>query len=198
MSSVPPSPPDLEHDGRLKTVYRYYHRNTKELLYVGQTVRIAARGKEHRDTKQWWEAVGLVVYEHLAVGSTAADLDNAERRAIGRGWPLHNQQHNPVHHAWVADQYPAMIDHEHWFSYDLVELFARYKPSSQGPVPISRQEYRRGLRGEVDRYPRIPELRDLDVAYQRGADGGLVDRLKVAAWSAGVGVAVGAVGVAIL
>lgn len=139
MSSVPPSPPGLVHDGRLKTVYRYYHRNTKELLYVGQTVRIASRGKEHRDTKQWWEAVGLVVYEHLAVGSTAADLDNAERRAIGRGWPLHNQQHNPARHAWVADQYPAMVDHEHWFSYDLVELFARTSRRARGPYRFPRR-----------------------------------------------------------
>lgn len=147
-------PPQLDLEpGGMPTVYRYYRASDKRLLYVGKTINPGRRGTQHRAGKEWWRDVGLVVFEHLPVGSTAQDLDQAERRAIGRGWPIENKLDNPRAVAELQAQYPAETD-EHVFSYELVERFARYKPSTQGPVPLRKQDYR-GHKGrvEVDRYP---------------------------------------------
>jgi hypothetical protein len=153
MGVEPPLP--IGNEVELPTVYRYYRASDKRLLYVGKTVNPGRRGREHRDGKHWWRDVGLVVYEHLPVGATRDDLDRAERRAIGRGWPLENKQHNPRAKRWLEDQYPDATD-EHVFSYELVERFARYKPSTTGPVPLTQAQHRAaGGRIEVDRYPEV-------------------------------------------
>ena len=53
---------------------------------------------------------------------------------------------------WVRTQYPHETD-EGVFSYELVERFARYKPSLRGPVPLLYREWlAASRRPQVDVY----------------------------------------------
>jgi hypothetical protein len=69
------------------TLYRMRARRG-ELLYVGQSIRLPQRIKEHRKSKLWWESVDCIELEHF---QSQEALDDAERRAIIFGRPLHNK-----------------------------------------------------------------------------------------------------------
>jgi hypothetical protein len=77
---------------KLHTLYRLYDRNDK-LLYVGISVRVETRLKEHKTSKVWWDDV--VRYE-LETFPDRASVLAAEELAIKTEFPVHNKVHaNP-------------------------------------------------------------------------------------------------------
>lgn len=73
-------------------LYRFYDR-TDVLLYVGITVDLPTRMKNHRKGKPWWTAVAHVKVEQYETREQALA---AEREAIKNEHPLYNDQHNEV------------------------------------------------------------------------------------------------------
>lgn len=76
----------------MTSLYRFYDSNGR-LLYVGITVRLPLRLRQHNDTKPWWTDVSDVTVEHFASRPEAA---RAEQEAIRLELPLFNIQHRPV------------------------------------------------------------------------------------------------------
>lgn len=68
------------------TVYRFYAENG-DLLYVGCTMRLAARIGEHTAGKSWWGEVTRATFDHFD-NQRAALI--AEARAIATEHPVHN------------------------------------------------------------------------------------------------------------
>ena len=85
--------PTKEH-----ALYRFYDR-TDVLLYVGITMDLPKRFKQHRQAKPWWLAVTRVDVDHFE--SRRAALA-AEKAAIRDESPLYNDQHNEFVHATEA------------------------------------------------------------------------------------------------
>lgn len=79
----------LEHQPH--ALYRFFDRSDV-LLYVGITVDLAKRIKNHRKGKPWWTQIHNITVEHFDTRQEALD---AERKAIRDEKPLHNDQHNP-------------------------------------------------------------------------------------------------------
>lgn len=79
-------------------LYRFYDR-TNVLLYVGITVNLGERMKQHAADKDWWPRVDRSATRIEYLDSRRAALD-AEREAIKVEKPLHNDQHNE----WVEDE----------------------------------------------------------------------------------------------
>jgi predicted GIY-YIG superfamily endonuclease len=77
--------PTKEH-----ALYRFYDR-TDALLYVGITMDLPKRFKQHRKGKPWWLAVTRVEVEHF---DTRGEALGAEKTAIKDECPLYNDQHN--------------------------------------------------------------------------------------------------------
>lgn len=68
------------------TLYRFYdERNT--LLYIGKSVNVAHRIKDHIAGKPWWDTVTRIELERF---SSAGALARAEQHAIEIEHPLHN------------------------------------------------------------------------------------------------------------
>lgn len=81
-------------------LYRFYDR-TDALLYVGITVDLPARIKNHSRKKSWWRDVHHIAVEQHDTRQEALD---AEAEAIREEGPLHNDQHNLM--VQVADAPP--------------------------------------------------------------------------------------------
>jgi predicted GIY-YIG superfamily endonuclease len=77
--------PTKEH-----ALYRFYDR-TDALLYVGITMDLPKRFRQHRKAKPWWLAVTRVEVEHF---DTRGEALGAEKSAIKDECPLYNDQHN--------------------------------------------------------------------------------------------------------
>lgn len=79
------------------TLYRFFD-TAGSLLYVGRTISPARRWREHEKNSPWFTAVAKVTRQVFA---TAAEVDQAERRAIATERPIHNIALNP-HASTVA------------------------------------------------------------------------------------------------
>lgn len=71
-------------------LYRFYAR-WGELLYVGITMNVADRWRDHREGKVWWPDVGVITVRHY---NTRQELLDAERTAIQTEHPTHNVRHS--------------------------------------------------------------------------------------------------------
>lgn len=69
------------------TLYRMRARRG-ELLYVGQSMRLPERVKQHRSDKVWWEEIDAIELQHFREQKA---LNEAERRAIILERPRHNR-----------------------------------------------------------------------------------------------------------
>ncbi|MFI7073604.1 GIY-YIG nuclease family protein [Micromonospora sediminicola] len=76
-------------------LYRFFDR-TDALLYVGITMNLPARLKQHRKDKHWWLQVTNIVIEPFETREAALA---AEKKAIRDESPVYNDQHNE--HVWV-------------------------------------------------------------------------------------------------
>lgn len=75
-------------DGAKHTVYRYYDGSGR-LLYVGYSSKPGVRMLSHAHSSKWFSEVRTHRLEEFANEKAARD---AERRAIGAEWPLHNSR----------------------------------------------------------------------------------------------------------
>jgi predicted GIY-YIG superfamily endonuclease len=75
---------------KLHALYRFYDR-TDVLLYVGITMDLGSRMKQHKRDKPWWAGVANITVEHFPTRDEALA---AEKRAIKEEGPLYNDQHN--------------------------------------------------------------------------------------------------------
>lgn len=82
----------LQLNDRPHALYRFYDR-TDVLLYVGITVDLPTRIKQHLSGKPWWSQVANMRVEHYP---TRAEALEAERVAIETEGPLYNDQHNQI------------------------------------------------------------------------------------------------------
>lgn len=73
----------------MTTLYRFYGRHAN-LLYVGISLDIAQRWRDHRDTKWWWWEVAAITLQHF---DTRREALEAERYAIQTEMPQHNIDH---------------------------------------------------------------------------------------------------------
>lgn len=69
-------------------LYRMFDTNG-DLLYVGITMDVESRFRDHRREKQWWPEVRTITLEHF---SDRATLKSAEQAAILREQPMFNVQ----------------------------------------------------------------------------------------------------------
>lgn len=83
-------------ENRPHTLYRFYDR-TNVLLYIGITVNLEERIKQHAGDKDWWPRVDRAATRIEFHNSRSAALA-AEREAIKAEQPLHNDAHNE----WVG------------------------------------------------------------------------------------------------
>ncbi|MEU4558562.1 GIY-YIG nuclease family protein [Actinoplanes sp. NPDC023936] len=81
-----------ELDTRPHILYRFYDR-TGVLLYIGITVDLGVRMKDHAKDKPWWPQVDRAATRIEYYDGRRAALD-AEREAIKAEKPLENDQHN--------------------------------------------------------------------------------------------------------
>ena len=73
----------------MTTLYRFYGRHAN-LLYIGISLDIAHRWRDHRDTKWWWCEVAAITLQHF---NTRREALEAERYAIQTEMPEHNIDH---------------------------------------------------------------------------------------------------------
>lgn len=71
-----------------QTLYRMFDRDGR-LLYVGITLDVAQRFKEHKVVKSWWSEIASITLEHH---ETRHDVEAAEAAAIAAEQPLFNVQ----------------------------------------------------------------------------------------------------------
>lgn len=71
------------------TLYRFYARHG-ELLYVGITMDVASRWRDHRAGQWWWCEVGAITVRHFDTREAVLD---AERIAIQTEFPTYNVKH---------------------------------------------------------------------------------------------------------
>ena len=67
-------------------LYRMFDING-DLLYIGQSVRVTDRIRQHARTKHWWSSVRTITIEQY---ESAPALNIAEREAIKNEKPIHN------------------------------------------------------------------------------------------------------------
>lgn len=80
------------------TLYRMRARRG-ELLYVGQSMRLPERVKQHRSDKVWWEEIDVIELQHFREQKA---LNEAERRAIILERPVHNKM-------WSASDFSPIV-----------------------------------------------------------------------------------------
>jgi len=73
-------------------LYRFFDR-TDALLYIGISVNLPARLRQHRSDKAWWLAISRVQVEYFPIRRAALD---AEKHAIETEGPLFNDTHNDL------------------------------------------------------------------------------------------------------
>jgi GIY-YIG catalytic domain len=71
-------------------LYRWWDHNGN-LLYVGQSITVWERVKQHRTASAWFGTAVAMTIEELP---TKTELDKAERQAIENEHPVHNITHN--------------------------------------------------------------------------------------------------------
>jgi predicted GIY-YIG superfamily endonuclease len=76
---------DSEH-----ALYRFFD-DQGALLYIGLTVNLPTRLRDHHHGKAWWQSVARMTVQRYP---TRAEVVEAERLAIIAERPIHNVQHN--------------------------------------------------------------------------------------------------------
>jgi hypothetical protein len=79
--------PQLPH-----ALYRFYDR-TDVLLYLGISINLPARLRQHRGDKDWWPNIDRIQVEYHPTRQAALD---AEKAAIKAEKPVHNDVHNDM------------------------------------------------------------------------------------------------------